>query len=265
MKRVHIAAMAYEGALPTHTMTMIMTANVAMLRRGWDVVFKQRQGDSLVQRARNAAAAEFLHDPNATDLIMVDADTFCEGAGLVRLVEHEGVDIVGAPYRARCEPLSWSSVRFLHETIGPAENGLLEVDGTGTGLTRYSRTCIEEMVAHCPYPYRDPTTAGGKAWPLFWVTVVPPNEGQEFGELWGEDLTFCREWRKLGGRVYVDPSITTVHIGKTFYQAKLEDWLINCPKFMDIEDVTGKKSRQDNLYSHQLKIVEEAAKIEVAA
>ena len=90
-------------------------------------------------------------------------------------------------------------------------------------LTAISRTCLETFrdktpelayAAHLPDGVGDVTLHGYFASP-----VVD-------GSLWGEDIFFCETWRKLGGKVHVDPRFPTIHAeGPKQYQGLLGKWM----------------------------------------
>ena len=57
------------------------------------------------------------------------------------------------------------------------------------------------------------------------------------GQLVSEDNIFCEKWRSLGGKVYMDPSMTCNHIGIKKYVSNFIEYM----KFLE-----GKHERPDN-------------------
>lgn len=242
--------MAYDGTVPVPSLAMVMAfVSIATQQKGWSVAFHYRVGDSILPRARNAEAAKFVEDKDATDFIMIDADTLCDPADLVKLIEYDA-DIVGAAYRTRNEPLAWPSVRWLHQDIRPREDGLLEAEAVGTGLIKISKRALQQLWDAEPLHYRDPTTVGGNARGVFWFEIKD-------GHLWGEDIVFCRKWRALGGNVFTDPTIQTSHIGAHSFTGKLEDWLKEQPPLINVDDVVGQKTTVRNFYSQMATIAQD--------
>jgi hypothetical protein len=45
------------------------------------------------------------------------------------------------------------------------------------------------------------------------------------GELVSEDNIFCGKWRELGGKVWIDPSMTCNHIGPKKYSGNFMEYL----------------------------------------
>ena len=68
--------------------------------------------------------------------------------------------------------------------------------------------------------YHEPLVSTGKAWSLFEFRII--DRGR-----WSEDLSFCRMWREIGGRVWVDPIISLHHHGRKTYSGCLGQWLLD--------------------------------------
>lgn len=244
-KKAYLSLLAYDGNVPVQQAGILVTTIAGLLTKGWDLTFNFRCGDSILPRARNAEASNFLLDPDNTDMLTIDADTICDAGGLVRLLEADA-DIIGGPYRTRNDPLEWPSIRWAHQDVKQDERGFLEVDSIGTGLMRISRKAMQaiwDTVASDEYG--DPTCKSGKSRPAFWFRVVN-------NHLWGEDLTFCHRWRDLGGTIYTIPDLMTHHIGTHTYSARLSDWLAQQPRNMTINDVVGKISQVINHYGKDI-------------
>jgi hypothetical protein len=47
----------------------------------------------------------------------------------------------------------------------------------------------------------------------------------EDGRFLSEDYGFCRYWQKMGGKVWVDPTINLTHFGRIKYQGKMLEYL----------------------------------------
>lgn len=218
---VVIALLSYSGQPHSQVKNEIFQAAQAMMARGWVATMSERVGACMIPHVRNAAVSEFLHNPDATDLIFVDDDNWCNAEGLLRLVDAD-VDIVAAPCRSRCEPLTWP-IRWMQQTIQRSLNGLIEVETVGTGIMRIRRAVLEKMMAADPDGwYTDATSKAGRSWPLF-------DYGVEAHAWWGEDIRFCRKARAQGFKVWIDPEITTHHIGRHDFSGSVGSWLKAMP------------------------------------
>lgn len=218
---VVIALLSYSGQPHSQVKNEIFQAAQAMMARGWVATMSERVGACMIPHVRNAAVSEFLHNPDATDLIFVDDDNWCNAEGFLRLVDAD-VDIVAAPCRSRCEPLTWP-IRWMQQTIQRSLNGLIEVETVGTGIMRIRRAVLEKMMAADPDGwYTDATSKAGRSWPLF-------DYGVEAHAWWGEDIRFCRKARAQGFKVWIDPEITTHHIGRHDFSGSVGSWLKAMP------------------------------------
>ena len=81
-----------------------------------------------------------------------------------------------------------------------------------------SRKAIQMMAdAHQDRRYFDPGSQQ-------WVVNLFENTSEDYRE-YSEDYTFCRRWRALGGKVYVDPHSAIDHVGSKVYSGAYGQWL----------------------------------------
>lgn len=164
---------------------------------------------SVLPDARNALAREFL-DSGMSHLLFADADMSFTGDMVLTLLSRAR-DVVGGAYLTR------TGARLCYDRVPGAEpdaDGLLEVVGVGTGLLMVAREAAVRMFDASPcYWRREPS--GVSAAPLLFDFVFDPAEATYSGE----DYAFCRRWRELGGRVYVDTSVRPGHVGEAVHTA----------------------------------------------
>jgi len=148
---------------------------------------------------------------SCTDLIFIDWDVSWPAGSMKRLMGHP-VDIVGAIYPQRVEPVTFN-VRTHEEGVYPVntDTGLIDVLGLHTGFLRISRNAAEKMTAH----YKDTDTYernGHRIVHLFDRYRVPGTD-----RMLGDDYSFCQRWVDMGGKCWLDPSFSMGHTGlKTF-------------------------------------------------
>jgi len=101
------------------------------------------------------------------------------------------------------------------------ETGLLEVAGVPAGFMRVTRAMLEKMIDAYPQTeFYVESMADTKVYGLF--------EDWRDGNLkYGEDYSFCRRWREIGGQVWVNPEIKMGHVGFKTFQGHLGDYLRN--------------------------------------
>lgn len=227
MRSVMVALLTYSGEPEPETRESLARSEKLMRARGWDVVGKERRGDSILPRARNAMLAEFLAS-DCTDLVCIDDDVSWDGDELVRLVEHPA-DMVGGAYPAKLDKpqyfVLWDTTKPDIRSVDAPRNWLIEVYGVPTGFLKLSRACVERMrIAYANLQYGDDTAPGQRAWCLF-------NFELWNNRFWGEDFVFCKRWRDIGGKIYLDPMLTLHHHGRTktgerkTYSGNVGEWM----------------------------------------
>ncbi len=188
----------------------------SLIQMGWQPRFGSVVGCSDLCAARNTLFAQ-AYVENYDKTLLVDSDMSWAPGTVERLVSAP-VDLVGAAYRMKMEEDRYAvktfpgDFTFVDPTTGePHPFGLLEVAGVGTGLLCISKKCIHAMVEHHKDEwYKDKEVQGEKAWNVFRFTV-------EDHERCGEDIGFCQEWGRLGGKVWIDPFLVMHHHGDSSY------------------------------------------------
>ncbi|MDR3495291.1 MAG: hypothetical protein P4L82_11885 [Ancalomicrobiaceae bacterium] len=205
--KAFVAIPCYSGEVGALTMISVIHAIEEARVAGIDTVVAIRPGDSMLARARNAMVADFLAS-DATDLIFWDADIATTPGAFVALLSHD-VDVVGGIYRARSDPERYIFRKLPGGSEVTADNGLIEVDGLGTGFLRIRRSAVDRMMAHFP----DLVVIERDGRRLPWLFDFE-RRGNEY---YSEDIVFCQRFRESGGRIWADPELPFHHTGqKTF-------------------------------------------------
>lgn len=219
MKHVWIAIPAYTGTV--HMMTMRSLISEVLAFKDKDIAFTLQDecGSALIGDCRGLMVAKFLAS-DATDLVFIDSDVLWENGAIARLLSHP-VDFVAGIYPQRCEPEAYPvSWKLDAPTLqADPETGLLEVEGVPAGFTRMTRAMLEKMVAFYPNTEFHCTDAPNeRAWALF--------DPYRIGKLkLGEDYAFCRRWRDIDGKVWIDPEISMGHVGYKTFNGHIGKWL----------------------------------------
>jgi hypothetical protein len=108
------------------------------------------------------------------------------------------------------------NVKVLRSGIKLEENGLIEVEAIGTGFLKISRKALEAVWDDSP----EYVNEGKKCRMVFDVQLVD-------GELVSEDNVFCRKWKSLGNKVWIDPTMTCNHICAKKYSGNFLAFLKN--------------------------------------
>ncbi len=186
--------------------------------------------DSLVTRSRNTLCAQFLDTPAATHLLFIDADLGFEADQVRRMLCHDE-DVVAGMYplklrdwdgaaerQAEGEGLGTASLRYVGTPCTGA--GRIERGGfvsglyAGTGFMLIRRAALLRLIAvHPELRYTHTHTRATQApsqhrYALFDCMIEP-----DTGHYLSEDYAFCRRWRDIGGRIWLDAQGALTHVG----------------------------------------------------
>ena len=194
---------------------------ISLLGTHWpDNVDKRFIQGSILTLQRNALIAAMRGEW----ILFIDDDMVWEPDAVTRLVKrfHElgeqglEVDILGALCFRRGHPFNPTLYMRKGDGQGPytfLENwgtDVVEVDATGMAFALVSLKCLERLGGPLP-PYEERANSERH-----------PDYFQWRGAM-GEDLRFCQDVKALGGRVFVDTTIQTRHIGSL--NIGLNTWL----------------------------------------
>lgn len=177
--KVCICTPTHSGQVYVPFVVSLTDAVKALTVAGIEVQWKALSFSSFIQCAREKMVREFL-ETDYTDLVFIDADIGFDLEGFLRMLSRD-VDVIGVPCPKRKDPLEY----VIREI---ARGELIECAYIGTALLRIRRNVIEKM-ARCF------------------------DAGFEGDRFIGEDAWFCREWRRLGGKIWAEPDVRVTHTG----------------------------------------------------
>jgi len=214
--RIHVAIPAYDGKICVSTAHSLDYETRAMAQLGIESEVSYLPGMPLISIVRNMQAHKFLTESKADKLVFVDADVGWKMGTLIHVASHKE-HIVAAGVRRRKDPEDYA-INFLDSGVEQdPKTGLIEIETIGMALTAISRECLETFKAKTPelaYGFEGQTHHGFFQCPI------------EGGRAVGEDVFFCETWRKLGGKVFLDPRHWTTHSdGVKTYGGCVGQWL----------------------------------------
>ena len=165
--------------------------------------------DALVQRARNDLVQMAL-DAQCSDIFFIDADQGWNPDWVFQLLNspHE---VIGGAVVKKSEAIAFNVKAFPEIKV---VDGVMEVECVGTGFLKISGDALQKV-----YQASDEyISSGKKSRMVFDIKIID-------GELVSEDNVFCHKWRSLGGKVYVDTSMTCSHVGTKHYHGSLHQYL----------------------------------------
>jgi hypothetical protein len=226
-----IATPCFGGLVTQRYMQSIFALYQFASMKGFALSIELLGYDSLITRSRNTLVAKFLDTPTASHLMFIDADIGFSVEQVVRMLNLDE-DVVAGMYplklidwenggiaRARAgEAVETAPIRFLGT---PCEGKELErrdgfVTGVyaGTGFMLIKREVIMRMTkAYAHTHYRSAHTQARpnpspNQFALFDCIIEP-----ESGTYLSEDYTFCRRWRDIGGKLWLDTQGVLIHVG----------------------------------------------------
>ena len=198
-RKVIIATPAHNETVHVGFMDSLIQTIRMSIDKKIDIYPIQVCGDALVQRARNDLIAMAI-ETNCDDIIFVDSDQQWNPEWIFKLLDYP-VDVVGGAVVKKCD-IPMFNVKILPTSSVDQSTGLMEIESLGTGFLRISKAAMI-AVSNESQEYKDSNKTCKM---VFNIEIVD-------GELISEDNVFCKKWRKLGGKVFVDPTMTCSHIG----------------------------------------------------
>lgn len=237
---VMIATPMYGGMCSGHYMTGVVGAIAALNASGVSVYFANLMNESLITRARNELARQFL-EHGFDYLMFIDADISFDGGAILELLAANRDIVCGvyprkeifwegvrqAAHRGEADLKEFSGAFAMNLPLDSAsaeldEFGLLEVQHGATGFMLIKRRVFEQLASHVA-EYRISSARaidGSYHNPLTREYFATSIDGTT-GVLLSEDYHFCELWRKIGGKIHVKPSIRLEHVGTYVYGGDL--------------------------------------------
>lgn len=204
MRRVFLAIPTLTGKCLPGTESAIQMMAMEAESVGWKFTQFRWSQDSLIAHARNVLIAKFM-ESDATDMFCLDADVVCGPGAFTRLLSHDA-DVVAAIYRAKVDEIRFPVVPLEGGATQDPRTGLLEVKDIPFGFVRIRREAIQRMIDAEPDNWFHANNAERTICHALFNTEIRDRL------FWGEDYYFCRKWRELGGKIYVDPEIRLAHV-----------------------------------------------------
>lgn len=176
-------------------------------------------GDSLVTRARNTLAADFV-ESNCSHVLWIDSDIVFSPWHVARLMEHKE-DVVGGLYpKKQPGPAAWV-LNTLDDKTEPRADGLQQVKYVGSGFMRVTRRVFDQvrLAWEKQIGFR-PDGVDRAEWDFWPVGIYRYKDGSR--RYLSEDWYFCQRWRDMGGSVWADTRCWVKHIGKFTYPESIE-------------------------------------------
>jgi hypothetical protein len=229
---VMVATPCYGGLVGQNYMQSVIRLMQHSAHAGFDTALALLGHDSLITRSRNTLVAQFLDAKQATHLMFIDADIGFDPVQVERMLSF-GEEVVAGMYPLKVidwhplaiarvqggEPVTTAPMLYVGRVAegAEAERRGAFVAGTyaGTGFLLIRRSAIERMVEAYPelrysaiQTHPLPPNPSANQYALFDCMTEP-----ETGTYLSEDYAFCRRWRDIGGRIWLDTEGVLTHTG----------------------------------------------------
>lgn len=170
--------------------------------------------------------------PDATDFFWLDDDIGWPAEAVVQLLIRPE-EVVAGVYPKKEPKINFPCTLIKDGDTGEliCHENLIAADMVPTGFLRWKRSVVEKMAQLRPR-YID--TIAGEQKEILHIFRTGP--------LWpdrvwyGEDPAFCREWREMGGDIWVVPNINFTHRGTQLWEANMADHLAGFTRQVAQED-----------------------------
>jgi len=202
---------------------------------------------SLVTQGRNLCASAFL-ESNCTHMLFVDSDIYFRAESIIKMLDLDK-ELISIPYPLKT--MMWDKLykkwndgevknagdihRWLNTypmKVADANNitldsGVMEVTHSPTGCMLIKRSVFDKMIEK--YPDKNivqKTVINGEyvdrphLWNFFDCIHDP-----ETKTYLGEDFSFCKLWKDIGGKCYVFVNDPIIHVGEHQYEGCFRDEL----------------------------------------
>jgi hypothetical protein len=217
-RKILICCPSNDGKNDNATTRSLFNIALECAVRGWQADLVFRLHDSVISRARNMLFSMFYFG-DWSDMLFIDADIGCQPGSFSRLMDHP-VELVGAAYPPRAKDMPFVVKPLPHGMLSfdqEQKTGLMEVEAVPTGFMRITRACAIKMVnGYGDKYYLDSTAPEGM--PKCFNVFDFVHDGTCY---WSEDYTFCRRFRDIGGKVWVDPFLEMTHVGSMVLKGSL--------------------------------------------
>lgn len=218
-KKVMLATPTYDGQVCQSYVASLAQSMLLLADAGIGVTYSNLAGDCHVDDARNALLREFMRS-DCEELIFLDADVGWRPDDLVALALHEK-DVIAGVYPKKWKLEEEYPVFVLPGSVLQAdENGLVEVAGVPTGFLKITRSALEKIHE----AYGDRKYCGQGQDPSEPPYTIIFERLYEDGHRWSGDYAFCKKWRDIGGKIYVDPEMHFVHEGNKIWGGSLGEY-----------------------------------------
>ena len=208
---IFLAITLYDGKIYGKCSESILKNCLSLIKEGHTVT-PFHFSDLYIDRARNTCVNMFL-GTDCSDIVFIDSDLDFDDDAISKLIKYDK-DIVAGAYPYRKEELDYPVKLLFNEenNCKDEETGLVSVECAPTGLMRINRRVFDKMAV----------AEDKQGIKQFFKTGIL----YDTPDWYGEDTYFCKEWRSLGGEIWVEPNINFGHHGSYRFKGNYHEYLL---------------------------------------
>jgi hypothetical protein len=224
--KLFIATPAFGHQVTTnYANSLLKFVSTAHPRLAVSSAIHMQSGMALVTQARNNCVSYFLNS-ECTHFLFIDADIGFEPEAIYRLIEKD-VPLCLTPYPVKGYGKDHQLQFIVHfpdkDNVRIQKDGFTEITAGPTGFMMIKREVFEKLAEK--YPERktvnkqlvgNKVETMEKGWYTFFETAQDPENGYL-----GEDISFCRLWTNIGGKIYADTQTPLTHFGSHAFHGSL--------------------------------------------
>jgi len=236
MTKVYLPVICYNHTVISHFMFSVMKLIFEGQKRGISFALDCIYFESLIARARNAAAASFLNQPDCDYMMFIDSDISFEpdsffsllkadkdvvsglypkkyiNSSKVKLLAQSGPETIGDRFEEVCTDFA-TEIKF-----GKDVKTIEKVNYAATGFMLFKKRVFNQIAREIPnIAYKNDIDGymgyGDKFYDFFPCKINEQTKRYE-----SEDYGFCNLYRSIGGEIYVDTTCNLTHYGWKGYK-----------------------------------------------
>lgn len=241
MAKIFIATPMYGGMCSGFYTQSLLNLTQVLGAAGHEVVMSFMFNESLITRARNAIANQFMKS-DATHLFFIDADIKFEAVDVPPMIDADK-DIICGIYPKK--EINWDFVKMAIKQDVPVDqlkywtgsfvvnlahyegsvtvpvNEPVEIWNGGTGFMLIKRRVFEKLSKKVPTYINDVTDLAGQMGAEKIKEYFATSIEKGTNRLLSEDYHFCALWRKARGKIWAAPWARLSHVGTYVFDGKL--------------------------------------------
>ena len=230
--RVMVATPTYDYQMCVDYTSSLMATAIHLTHIGIDARAKFVAGLCFIDLARNDLVKHFLAT-DCTDIFFIDADVGWDWKAVERFLHYKQSIVAGLVPKKWAKDAQDQPPFHDNAMTGDMEDGLLGSLEAPTAFMRIKRHVFE--ILDEAYPHYKTFGTMERGIPYFQTGYVKDPESEKISFM-GEDIFFCRQWCRLGEKIWLDPNVNFSHRGSNAWRGNHLDHCLETGKLTKLDD-----------------------------